>query len=798
MTLRIDSTSLINGIRNKAQNNVPQTTVTQTDIVSDPIGDMINSESVTTRNMKISDQINKLREKHDVRLNMAKGKITSWNKNTDKLENARSSLADYARSQYIKEAEKDSSMDLSILDKMQDQDIIDWMTKDDPEAQQTYIDFINNGWFVKDAYNKMMWIDEEAIKEQERQDAWWFKNLAWGALFELPWQVWWLMDIIPWVTDYFNNKEKERLDKYNQVTTDEYNKYKNWEISFDELKDKWVSWIYMDYENDVDNWLFRWSVEDYGKAMYDKWIWDTEKTTQEKMQDNFILSYDPESTSSEVGKMIPQMVEFMMLPWASWWFWKNTILWTAEILWIDTLSDWKIPTKWEALTTAWLTAALEAVVKVPWAWKAIRKFIWWTSPEVKEALSKTTQKQWKNVTNVASKWLSETKKEASRYIWKAEKWIKDRLSGIWKELWKSRENLKWDFKFQDVFDAINAEFKKFENKWWGKNSAPEIKIDKAWNMEIYNEDALSNVTDDAWVKILDYIKTEWNAFRNQAREDWIQSAERLMQDIKSKVDKAVMDGKISRWDSAVWAILDWIEWAYENLYKAADLAQKWLWSAFKEQRKQFRRTKVYEDFFNKYVGAIKWGKWWDALLNELKDLEKEVEWGWKAMTKWEDVIWKFFNILRKDKVIKEDLGSQLTSLIYAFALKNPKALQELINTVYPSIPWIRELWLEFWRRWARSAEAKSLLKKWEDKVLNNIDQTSASWKRQVAKKTANKTDKKRWASELNIRERMVKDVEWLSDAINSIKKWSPRAAWRAWITKIDSDSRTDEESDFEF
>jgi hypothetical protein len=62
-------------------------------------------------------------------------------------------------------------MDLSILDDMQDQDIIDRMTKDDQNAQKEYINFITNCGFVKDAYNKIMGIDEEALKAQEREES---------------------------------------------------------------------------------------------------------------------------------------------------------------------------------------------------------------------------------------------------------------------------------------------------------------------------------------------------------------------------------------------------------------------------------------------------------------------------------------------------------------------------------------------------------------------------------------------------------------------------------------------------
>ncbi len=58
-------------------------------------------------------------------------------------------------------------------------------------------------------------------------------------------------------------------------------------------------------------------------------------------------------------------------------------------------------------------------------------------------------------------------------------------------------------------------------------------------MEIYNEEALSNVTDNEGIKLLDYIKSERNAFRNQNRADDIKNAERFMQDINDKIWNAI-------------------------------------------------------------------------------------------------------------------------------------------------------------------------------------------------------------------------------------------------------------------
>lgn len=700
----MDRASFMRDLRDRNQNNnVPQTTMSQTSITATPIWDIINSESVVTRNMKIEDQINKLRDKHDIRLNMAKWKVTSWNKNTDKLENARSSLADYARSQYIEEAKKDKSIDLSVLDNMQDQDIIDRMTKDDQNAQKEYINFVNNWGFVKDAYNKIMGIDEEAIKEQERKDAWWLANFWWALVSELPKQIWWAMDLL-WVSDWFNQKDKERLEKYNQVSNEEYEKFKRGEVSFDELKDKWVSWIYLDYKNDVNNWTFRGSLEDYAKAMYDKQIWETEKSIQQKMEEWLPRDYDTEWKWTWLGKFIPQMVEFAMLPWSQWNWLRNTLLWTAEVLWLNTLSEWKLPTKWEAWVTALLTAAIDWILRLPWWYRAIRSAVGRVEPEVKEALWNTTLKQWKDYSDVIKQWLTATKKKATEILGKAAKWINKKKGEAWEALWEIRKSMQWDFKYQDFFDSINAEFKKFETEWWwGKNAAPEIKIDKAGNMEIYNEDALSNVTDANWIKLLDYIKSEWNAFRNQGRADNIQNAERFMEDLNAKIYEAIEKKGINRNDSAVKSLLNAVKNWYEKLY-----GRMWeAWQAFKKAREDFSNMDTYAKFFEKYIWKLKEGKKWADALNEL---EKEMQLWEKWFGKWWDYIWEFLKILKDNNIVEEDLSSQLISLIHAFWIKNPKQLQELIETVYPSIPWGREVWLELWRRWMKSAEAESMLK----------------------------------------------------------------------------------------
>lgn len=667
------------------------------------IWDMINSERTLIRNNKIADQINLLRDRHNARLNMAKWKVSSWNKNMDKLENARSSLADYAKSQYIKEAEKDPSIDLSILDTMKDQDIIDWMTKDDQNAKNEYLNYINKWWFVKDVYNKIMGIDEEAIKEQERKDAWWLANFWWALVSELPKQVWWIMDIT-WVTDYLNKKDKEKLDKYNQVSNEEYDKFKKWEVSFDELKKKWVSWIYLDYEEDLKNWTFRGSLEDYANAMYNKQIWETDKSIQQKMEEWLPRDYDPEWKWTWWGKFVPQMVEFAMLPWSKWSWLRNTLLWTAEILWLNTLSEWKLPTKWEAATTAWLTAVIDWMLRMPWWYKALRSAVGRVEPEVKEALWNTTLKQWKENADVIKQWLTATKKKATEILWKAAKWINKKKWEAWKALWEIRKNMKWDFKYQDFFDSINAEFKKFETEWWwGKNAAPEIKIDKAGNMEIYNEDALSNVTDANWIKLLDYIKSEWNAFRNQGRADNIQNAERFMEDLNAKIFEAIEKKWINRNDSAVKSLLNAVKNWYEKLY-----GRMWnAWQDFKKARENFSNMDTYAKFFEKYIWKLKEGKKWTDALNEL---EKEMQLWEKWFGKWWDYIGEFLKILKDNNIVEEDLSSQLISLIHAFWIKNPKQLQELIETVYPSIPWMREVWLEFGRKWMKNAEARSMLK----------------------------------------------------------------------------------------
>jgi hypothetical protein len=236
-------------------------------------------------------------------------------------------------------------------------------------------------------------------------------------------------------------------------------------------------------------------------------------------------------------------------------------------------------------------------------------------------------------------------------------------------------------------------------------------------MEIYNEEALSNVTDTEWIKLLDYIKSEWNAFRNQNRADDIKNAERFMQDINDKIWKAINEWKINRWDSAVWALLDAIKWGYEKLYW-----KMWtLWQDFKNAKEEFSNLDNYAKFFEKYIWKLKEWKKWTQALNEL---EREMQLWEKWFGKWWDYIWEFLDILKDNDIIKEDLGSQLISLVYSFWLKNPRQLQELIDTIYPSIPWVREVVLSLVRRGLKGSAAETMLKDavpWKLDVWQNIN-----------------------------------------------------------------------------
>lgn len=791
--LTSNRSDMLNSLKNRFQQNTATNTWTNkspvsatktsntTNTADTTIKDIINSEADTTRNMRMEKAMNLLKNRHNVRLKMATWEISSGDKNIDKLESARSTLADYARAMYLEEAKKDRSVDLSTIEKMKDQEIIDWMMKDDPEAKQAFMDYVNKWWFVKDVYNKMMRTEE--TEQAEREESWWLKNAVWAGLWFLWNQIAWASDLL-WISDWANNKEKEKLEKYKQANTAEYEKYKKWEISFDELKKKGISGLYNDYMDDVEKWLFRGSVEDYAKSLYDSWMEDANRTAQEQFASDWLsksapIKYNPEWEWAEAWKKAAEFAEFLALPNSKMWWLKNTLLGTAEIMWLDILNKGKNNTwedvKEDTATTAALTAALEWIFRVPWGFKWLKKTIWNTSPEVKQALENTTKNQWNAANKVAEKWLSATKKQASKYIDKAAQWISQRLKGIGWNLEKSRDKLanisKEKFGYNDLFKSINDSFKSFEEKWWGKNSAPEIKIDKAGNMSIYNEDALSSVTDSEGTKILDYIKNEWNAFRNQWRNENAQSVEKFMKDIKTKIDTAIEQWKVDGKSEAIMKIKEWINSAYEKLYKVADDIEKWLWKEFKEQRKQFSRTKQYEKFFDKYIWLIKdWNKW-DVLMSKLKDLEKETERGSKSMQKWEDVLWKFFKILKKDKVVDEDLWSQLISLIYAYSLKKRGNTKDLIETVYPSVPWIEELWLNIIKRKVRQSEAKATVKQG---AKNRAKQKANNEARKLKNSWYTPTIRDTLATELWTAAWMVK--EWV--------KKTPRALWEYGIEEF--------------
>lgn len=660
------------------------------------IASLLNSESTLQRNEQINKQLDNIANKHTVRMNIANWNISSGNKNNDKLEKARSALADYARVSYLNEAQKDKSMDLSVLDKMKDQDIVDWLIEWDDNAKQTYIDFVNNWWVVWNVYNSIMWINPEEEKEIEKQQSSSLKNFIWAATNEVPRQLWGLMDIM-WLTDYLNNKEKAKLEQYKTLSTDEFNKFMNWEINYKDLGNK--SWMYNDYKTAVERWHFVGSVEDYGNTIYNQRIWDTDKTAQEHLRDESWLNYNEEWKWAEAWKMATQTLEFFAMPWAKWNWLMRTLVWAWEILWIDALSEWKLPTAWEAGVTSLINGWIEALLKIPWG-KWLQKQLAWATPEVVKALWRTTKEEWKNFSNVVNWWLEETKRYATKLLDKAAGWLKTKLSEEWTRLQNIRKNMKWEFTYEDYFNAINNKFKNFEKEWWDKNAVPEIKINKkTWELEIYNEEALSNITDVNWQKLTDMIKSEWEAYRNQWRKWDIRDVENLMKNMEQKIYAAVKSWWIKSSDSAVKSFLEWTKDAYEWLYKA----MWWEWTMFKNSRERFHTFSDYAEFFDKYIWNIKlWNK-------PLDQIEKTARWE-KSMWNWTNAIWDFLDILKNDHVINEDIKSQLISLVYAFWIKNPKQVQKLLEWIYPSMPGIQEIWLEILRQRAKNKYAQTLLK----------------------------------------------------------------------------------------
>lgn len=684
------------------------------------VTNLLNNENNARREDKINKVVNNVEKRYDTRTKINNWTITSWNKGNDKMELARSALSDYARVQYAKEAKKDKSMDLWVLDKMKDQDIIDWLIWWDKKNSQRYIDFVNNWGIVWEVYNDLMWIDLEAEKEAEKQNSSWGKNFVWSFINEIPQQLWWIMDLTH-ITDWLNYFKRKNLEKYNELNTDEYNNsFLQWKIPY------WKKfWMYNDYKREVENGNFVWSVEDYAKVMYDKWMWETNKTFQQWLREESPINYNEEWKWTWAGKFAAQLWEFAAMPRFDSLL-GNILAWSAEVLWINAASEWKLPSPWSIGVEVWLNSALEWVTRVPQLGTKIKQMLGNATPEVVEALGKTTTKQWQEFWDTVKQWFTATKKKATEILDKAAKWIKGKVDESWKNLEKIREGIEWDFSYQDYFDSINEQFKKFEDKWWGKNAAPEIKIWKDWKLEIYNEEALSNITDANWKKLTDFLKSEWDAFSYQWRAGNARDVETFMKNMSTKIYEAAKNWWIKTSDSATKAILEWTKDAYEKLY-----TKMWdKWAEFKKAREDFSNYKDYEEFFEKYIGNIKWGK-----ESALKELEKTQRWE-KSISKWWDTIWEFLNLLKSNNIVKDDIASELTSLLYAYALKNPTNLSKLIENIYPSIPWIYELWLSFWRKNLKESYAKSLLKDsekstvWSD-IMDQVGNLGKAWLTQL-------------------------------------------------------------------
>ena len=631
---------------------------------------------------------------------------------------------------------------------------------------------------------KWRWINKEEVEKAKAEDhsAYSSSDIAAARFLSKPletalwlWSLWAKYLNKSWLSDWIRNKQYSEWDK---ASTEEYNQYKKWTLWKESwaYKDPLISWakelsredLYKAYDSAKKNW-FEWSVEEYANYTkdMDKYITDIKFNTQKHLIDEDLIETNKSAIVADVAWEIVETI--MMERWLKWlWIFSkwvewvknlskasrlsslknvlkergiemgksisnllvDTLRWSTEVLTLEAAKSWELPTKEESGSTTAVVWWLEALLRIPWAAKFLKdsfsdavQAIYKIPESAYESISTQTAKEWANKLNVSegSFWLhpKTTPKQELWTMWNdAARNLKKDLRWQEQELKWLRQNIKWTTKPEDIIKPIETEWwlnqamTKLSDMWdlsIKPDKVPVFDINENGVMSIHNKESLNAYAKD-WKWLWDAIEELWNwMFANWTMEQNAATADAFVSDL----EKLIYDYDLS-WSTKSNSLKDvfvrWIKDAKKVIRWWIDDASK---TALEEAEKKYAKTRQLDNAVEAYI-TKSWSKW------DLIPALKETEIG-KNVWEWWDVIRIIAEELKWWNYSKKDLAAETVAYAYALALKDPKAAAALIEEMYPSIPWLREYFLQSFRRKALERTSKQIVKDaWLEKPVEEL------------------------------------------------------------------------------
>ena len=584
------------------------------------------------------------------------------------------------------------------------------------EYVNRYMDSQVSDWYYDNEWLAIkLWLKEWTTSDKFQAGVRWYaqwlsdfwQNTVWRTA-EYLWSniaagIWeWLY----WIADFFwaDTSEWSVWDKMKKA------EWYTWEEAGKQAssEDMWKQWLLTEEQQafDTGRWLWQLTTEIALTAPIEAWLWSAISATS-----------------------LPKKVKWFLQA-------ANLAAGWAAFQWIDDLTTNEL-SKWSqyiksALLNAWTGWLFNLIWKVFKLWKSAWYKLYWPKWQDETALFTQTPEKWAEKTKVNKAWAEDGNAAKTPYTEIANDLEKTAEKTLWWRLeeWAKLWNIRaFDLKFKkwwrydtkkalktDINDALMqlSNKKRFGNLAWDKELIPQFSFTKNW-LEVSNPDVLNKIyreetTKDWWTKLVKL----WDEVKNVYAQTYWWWA---------KVNAATTE-EFLRWLDRVFSKKWWVWWP-NNL---TALMKEWIDNAIKKFENSLTEQSL--SALNKARKSAENAIWIDENLNKVLWVLRNTDMVWKVWAA-EKALWWKAQMQQLFKEINEkywiDMNNEILAWAYNMSLYDKWKAKALIETFYPSVPWMYEAVLRVFSKSQRIKQAEKAVKQWKDKIEKLKKSPSWPW-----------------------------------------------------------------------
>lgn len=562
--------------------------------------------------------------------------------------------------------------------------------------------YYDNEWLAIKLWLKE-WTTSDKFQAGARWYAQWLSDLAQNTMWRTAEYLWsniaaGIWEWLYWIADFFwaDTSEWSVWDRMKKA------EWYSWEEAGKQAssEDMWKQWLLTEEQQafDTGRWLWQLTTEIALTAPIEAGLWWAISATS-----------------------LPKKVKWFLQA-------ANLAAGWAAFQWVDDLttnekSSWAQYLK-SALLNAWTGWLFNMIWKVFKLWKSAWYKLYWPKWQDETALFTQTPEKWAEKTKVNKAWAEDINAAKTPYTEIADDLEKTAETTYWTRVakWQELEAVEksltyWErpYTAKEVIDDLEVEFWKLW--WWPNAKLPKftidwktLKIDKDW-LETLN--AITK-TDGSNIKLWDEILQAWN-----------NRFSRLDKPLDAYNTKLFIDD-LKRILKDEWYNKTWWE-TIRAMKNALNWVKEWEWIVNKFNNSLSKESL---DALSKAKPAAKEAITTDENLNKVIWVLRNTDMVWKVWAA-EKALWWKAQMQQLFKEIKDkywiDMNNEILAWAYNMSLYDKWKAKALIETFYPSVPWMYEAVLRAFSKSQRIKQAEKAVKQWKDKIENLKKSPSWPW-----------------------------------------------------------------------